>query len=269
MDFINLMRAVEFIENSLTEPLSVDIVAAAAFISPSQLQKAFRHAFHSSVGDYIVKRKICAAAACLTETTKSVTDIAYEFGYENAESFSRAFRKIFRCSPSVFRRERTFTDLYPKRRIISSITEDKNMSEHLINSRYDITAHEEKILSSRGTYIMGIDIDNMLLLNKNLGHAAGDVALAETSARIESSLILGASHFRLGGDTFIVLTGSSDRAAAEAIAAAIVSHNGDDVAYSGGSFRFGVSIGITLVPEDIAGHSRQSSSRTPRCCTRR
>ncbi|MBQ9210720.1 MAG: helix-turn-helix transcriptional regulator [Clostridia bacterium] len=40
----------------------------------------------------------------LLHTRTSVADIGYMVGYENPESFIRAFQKVYGCSPSVYRK---------------------------------------------------------------------------------------------------------------------------------------------------------------------
>lgn len=76
-----------------------------------------------------------------------------------------------------------------------------------------------------------IDLDGFKLINDRLGHAAGDVVLQTTAARISDLAPPLATVSRLGGDEFVVLLpGSSEAAAAEQLAVDIVAAIGDPIA---------------------------------------
>lgn len=98
-NFISLVCAIEYIETNLREQISVNDVALASYTSLSHLQSMFSRSLHVSVGDYISKRKLCIAALDLINTSKSITEIAFDFGYANVESFSRAFKKAVFALP--------------------------------------------------------------------------------------------------------------------------------------------------------------------------
>ncbi len=244
-NFISLVCAIEFIENNLRERITVNDVAQASYVSLSHLQSMFSRALHISMGDYIAKRKLCIAAFDLTNTGKSITEIAFDFGYANMESFSRAFKKQFLLSPSAYRKGQCFSELYP--RLIINEKEGFNMIK-----RYDLTEISEKILASKGTYIICADIDHLMAINEQRGHDAGDAAIAETAARIGRSIQNGTDFFRIGADHFVILTKNTDSAFAEEIAKKIIACSDNDVVWNGNPFKFSISMGIVKIPSDIS-----------------
>ena len=244
-NFISMVCAVEFIEGNLGNRISVARVAEASYISVSHLQSLFSRTFHLSIGEYIAKRRLCLAAHYLTSTEISITDIAFDFGYKNVESFSRAFKKQFLLMPSRYRKEHTFSELYPR----LMIDEKEGFTKM---QRYDLAEISEKTLASKGTYIICADIDNLLPINEKLGHSAGDAAIAETSIRISQSIQEGMDYFRIGGDSFVVLTGKETPEIPEFIARSIIACSENDVKWSGGSFKFSISMGIVKIPADIS-----------------
>ena len=243
--FISLVYAIDFIERSLRSRITPADAAEAAYLSLSRLQSMFAHVLGVGVAEYIAKRRLCVAARDLLETERSVTDIAFAFGYANVESFSRAFKKQFLCTPSVYRREHRFTELYPK-----LLVHEKRGFDGM--ERYDITETGGKILASKNTYIITTDIDHMLAINENIGRAAGDAAIAAFAARIGRSVRDGMDFFRISGDSFVVLTGQEEPEAAEEVAKQILSYADEDVVWSGGAFKFTVSLGIAKIPPDAA-----------------
>jgi len=244
-NFISLVCAINFIEENLRQRISVSDVAKASYVSISHLQNMFSRTFHLSIGEYIAKRNLCLAAHDLTNTETSITDIAFDFGYKNVESFSRAFKKQFLLTPSLYRKSHAFSELYPR-----LIIDEKE--GFLMTQKYDLTEISEKILNSKGTYIICTDIDHLSLINEKLGRSAGDAAIAETSARISKSIGDGMDYFRIGGDSFVILTGKDGLEVPESIAHKIISYSENDVVWSGGSFKFSISMGIIKIPEDIS-----------------
>ena len=243
-DFIALICAVEFIENNLRNRISAGEVAVAAHLSLSHLQSMFSRTLNVGIGEYITKRRLCVAARDLKETGKSVTDIAFDFGYANVESFTRAFKKQFLATPSSYRRGHGFSELYP--RLIINEKEGYDVTQG-----YDLTEISRKILDAKGTYIICADVDHLLLINERMGFAAGDAAIAETAARIGKNIQDTMAYFRIGADHFVILTGSGEPSEAENIAKSIISYSDDNVSWSGGTFKFSVSMGIVKVPQDV------------------
>ena len=242
--FVSLVYALDYIEDNLRRRITVNDVAYASYASISHLQSMFMRTLHVSIGDYVAKRKLCLAARDLIDTQKRVTDIAFDFGYSNVESFIRAFKKQFLCTPLVYRKTYKFSELYPPLNIYQK--EGFSMVK-----KYDLAEISEQILASKGTYVICVDIDQMLAINDEIGYAAGDAAIAETAARIGRSIGEGMQYYRIGGDSFAVLTQSQDMKVAETIAQTIISFAEDDVSWSGGTFRFSLSMGIAKIPLTI------------------
>jgi AraC family transcriptional regulator of arabinose operon len=80
-------------------------LAAAVGLSSSRLQHLFRDQLGVSIRSFSQAHFLSHAAALLVETHMSVKEIHVAFGFEDASSFCRAFKRLSGASPKAFRRE--------------------------------------------------------------------------------------------------------------------------------------------------------------------
>lgn len=247
----SLICAIEHIERNLAEPLALADVASAAHISLSHLHKLFARVFQMTPGEYVTRRRLCKAADALSRTRRTVLDIALDFQYGSAESFSRAFKRLFDLSPSDYRRQKTGApERFPK--LLVAVNAEGVYAMELTR-RTELSELSERILSARGTYAVIVDIDNLLPINEKLGRDAGDAAIAGTASRISRSLLPGMEFYRTGGDEFTILTHSEDEQQCARVVERMLAFAQEDARYSGGSFRFTVSAGMARIAHGAAG----------------
>ena len=95
---------VNWIEENLNQPLSLDSVAAKAGYSKWHLQRLFMRETGTFLGAYIRARKLSNAAIDLYWTNQSIIDIALQYSFDSQQTFNRAFKKQFSCPPGRYRR---------------------------------------------------------------------------------------------------------------------------------------------------------------------
>ncbi len=100
----HISKAMEYISEHYSDPLTLGDVAKAVSLSPSHLSQLFTKISGSSLLEYLTEYRIHKAQAALLESEKGVTEIAYECGFGSFPSFSRSFKKICGCSPSEYRK---------------------------------------------------------------------------------------------------------------------------------------------------------------------
>ena len=247
-----LTAALEYIENRLDEDISQEECARSACVSLSGLQKLFRNVFHKSIGDYITRRKLTAAAKELQQREMSVLDIALKYGWGSAEAFTRAFSRVWGVTPTEYRRRWRFSGLCPK------LDFPRNLmykGECIMTHRYDISELYDYIKSMQGTYLLCFDIVHMMEINDNYGHDAGDKAILECLHRIDRECTDEMMMFRIGGDEFVMMTGLSDKAAVEALAKKILSHNGETVEHGGNTIPVSLRAGAVLLTSGRLSYS--------------
>lgn len=95
-----IQKAIDYIEDNITEEIDIENVANQAYSSPFHFQKVFGIMCGYSVGDYIRMRRLSLAGEELSKGNAKIIDIALKFGYDSPESFSRAFTRFHGIAPS-------------------------------------------------------------------------------------------------------------------------------------------------------------------------
>lgn len=227
-----LSEALRYIEAHLQGGLTPEEVADSCGYSLSALQKMFRYAFRIGVKDYIARRRITLAARDLIGTKDTVLTIALRYGYESHEVFTRAFRRIWGETPSVFRRERGFADIYPQFLPQPCSLETREGGVVTVH-QFENTDLYDAMQTMHGTWAVAFDTRRLMDINNNYGHMAGDLVIAECIRRIDREREEGMVFFRIGGDEFILLTGSTEEAVAQRMAEKVTAANGQPIEFDG------------------------------------
>lgn len=86
MDWIKgFQRSIDYIEDNLTEDLSVEEIARQMNISPFYFQRIFAVISGFTVGEYIRGRRLSIAGSELASTDNKIIDIALKYGYDTPE----------------------------------------------------------------------------------------------------------------------------------------------------------------------------------------
>lgn len=93
-----------FIENNYSRQLTLPEIAAQFGISESSLTKKIKIFTNMTFKEYLTKTRIEAAKSLLISSEKSITEIAYECGYNNSNFFGDVFKKAVGMSPSSYRK---------------------------------------------------------------------------------------------------------------------------------------------------------------------
>lgn len=94
-----IKEVLAYINANLTEPLTVEGLAARFYMSRNSLSRAFRRATGTTVPDYILYKRM-ALARILLQAGHPIGVAARECGYTDYSTFYRCYRKVFGQSPS-------------------------------------------------------------------------------------------------------------------------------------------------------------------------
>ena len=100
-----MIRVLEHIARHPDQDLALDALADVAAFSKFHFHRQFRAYFGLSLNRYVRLSRVRQAALSLGFRPElSVTEIAFEAGFQSPDTFGRAFRKEFGCTPTAFRR---------------------------------------------------------------------------------------------------------------------------------------------------------------------
>jgi AraC-like DNA-binding protein len=99
-----VQRALAYIETRLARPLSLRDVAHSLRLNPAYLGRIFRRALGESVGNHILRRRLCVAKNLLATSSLSIKEVAAAVGFRDPLYFSRMFRREEGHSPREYAR---------------------------------------------------------------------------------------------------------------------------------------------------------------------
>jgi transcriptional regulator GlxA family with amidase domain len=102
-DDVPIKMAQEFIENNVTEKISIDELADKFAIGRRHFDRRFKKATQNTAGEYIQRVKIEAAKKQLENSNKNVNEVMYDVGYSDTKTFRNLFKKLTGLSPAEYR----------------------------------------------------------------------------------------------------------------------------------------------------------------------
>lgn len=108
---ISIEAAIAYMESHLDGRLELETVAEAVHYSKYHLHRLFTETVGMTIHDYAQRRQLTEAAKLLAFSDQPILEIALTCGYESQQSFSLAFRDMYKSPPAKFRKERRFYPL--------------------------------------------------------------------------------------------------------------------------------------------------------------
>lgn len=95
-----LNKAMNYIEEHITEEIDYEQVAKVACCSTYHFQRMFAYMANVPLSEYIRRRRMSLAAVDLQNGSEKIIDIALKYGYNSPTAFNRAFQSIHGVAPS-------------------------------------------------------------------------------------------------------------------------------------------------------------------------
>jgi len=115
MDLLrNMNRALSYIEENLTKDIDFREVAKLALCSEYHFKRMFSFLAGITLSEYIRRRRLTLAAFELKDNKMKVIDIAFKYGYNSPDSFTRAFQNLHGLTPSEAKKTGYSLKAYPQ-----------------------------------------------------------------------------------------------------------------------------------------------------------
>lgn len=100
----NLQALKEYLDKHYASKITLDMLAEKFFINKFYLTRIFKEQFGESVTEYLLQVRITKAKQSLRFTDKPIEEIAHECGMQDANYFSRMFKKVEGVTPGEYRK---------------------------------------------------------------------------------------------------------------------------------------------------------------------
>ena len=95
-------QVIDYISANLHTPLQLDSIAGKMNVSQRQLFRIMRSALNESLYSYIARQRVERAVLYMQIEKMSIKKLSEMVGYDNPQSFSKAFRKQMGISPKTY-----------------------------------------------------------------------------------------------------------------------------------------------------------------------
>ncbi|AVQ33728.1 AraC family transcriptional regulator [Staphylococcus muscae] len=102
----NVREAIRYMNRFYMQAITIEQVARHVNISRSYLYKLFKQNLDQSPQSYLMQLRMSQAAKLLHETSLQSKEIAARVGYHEPLMFSKAFKKFFGVTPTMYRKNK-------------------------------------------------------------------------------------------------------------------------------------------------------------------
>lgn len=124
--YSDIQKIIDFIESNLKEDIDILSVVEMSHFSVTHFYRLFQAMVGDSIKNYIQKRRLSNIAIELVTTNTRLIDIAFAYGYNSQEVFTRAFTKAFNITPGRYRAQKSKVILYEKVDIFERLRSNSN-----------------------------------------------------------------------------------------------------------------------------------------------
>jgi AraC family transcriptional regulator of arabinose operon len=100
-----VVKAQQFIESNLSQPIVLDDIAHASSVSPPHLIKLFRQHLRTTPLRYAWDARVRRGAELLTQSGLSVSEVAEQCGFQTPFHFSRLIKQRYGLPPRALRKQ--------------------------------------------------------------------------------------------------------------------------------------------------------------------
>lgn len=99
----NLQNVKEYMDQHYNDKITLDMLSDMFFINKYYLTRVFKEQFGITISGYLLQIRITHAKQMLRFTDHTIDSISRECGMQDANYFSRMFKKVEGCTPGEYR----------------------------------------------------------------------------------------------------------------------------------------------------------------------
>lgn len=147
----NMNNALEYIEQNIADDITSEKVSEIALFSKFHFLRIFHILTGITLGDYIRLRRLSLAAKDVMTTEMKIIDIAYKYGYETPEAFTKAFRKLHKITPSEARKQEKKLKAIPPISFQITVKGEKRMDYKIVKKeKFKVAGLSKHVTSKNG-----------------------------------------------------------------------------------------------------------------------
>ncbi len=107
----HVFKSIEFIERNLQQPIKIEDISNEVGFSIYHFSRIFNKYTGHSPYDYMIRRRISEVAKEIVLKKEKIIDIAFDYHFNNYETFLRAFKRMFGILPNDLRKAKNIETL--------------------------------------------------------------------------------------------------------------------------------------------------------------
>lgn len=158
-DYLKQVQAtIDYVESHLAEELSLSRLAQVARLSDFHYHRVFHSMAGETVMEYVRKRRLARSAYQVAHSDAKLLDIALENGFQNHETFTRAFKRMFEMTPADYRKKGIKPPTYLKLNVLQ-----RKYNPYLGGIRMDY-----RVVTKPGFKVIGYELQTSTCNGENL-----------------------------------------------------------------------------------------------------
>jgi len=98
-------KVIEYIEENIDQEMTRESMAEMVFLNPDYLARIFKKKTNTSIGNYILEKRVELAKMYLEKTDEPVNLVAVKCGYDNFSYFAKVFKGKTSYTPKDYRKQ--------------------------------------------------------------------------------------------------------------------------------------------------------------------
>lgn len=153
----DMNNALDYVEQNLDKDIASEEVAKASHMSKFHFLRIFKILTGYTIGDYIRERRLSLATKDVVSSELKIIDIAYKYGYETPEAFTKAFKRLHGISPSEARKNKKNLKAIPPISFQITVRGEEKMNYKIeVKESFKVVGITRRFNSKNGDNFRGI-----------------------------------------------------------------------------------------------------------------